>query len=226
VTHCRPVHAPIRRSARLAAVALAAALAALAGQGARAAVSGGSIFGTSEVRADTVSLFPKWHGAVQRHFDESRLPDAPCESGFFTRCHLQEWVAFLDEIRGRDRLAQIEAVNGFMNRRRYIVDPRNYGVPDYWATPRQFLNRDGDCEDYAIAKYMSLRDLGVPLDDMRIVVLQDMNLRVAHAILVVWHRGRTLVLDNQIDRVVETAVVRQYRPIYSINERHWWLHKL
>src|SRR5690606_27447095 len=114
--------------------------------------------------------------------------------------------------RGLGRGRQIEAVNEFMNRKRYIIDPRNYGMPDYWATPRQFLDRDGDCEDYAIAKYMSLRDLGVDPAAMRIVVLQDMNLKVAHAILVVWLEGKPLVLDNQIRSVVEAGVVRHYRP--------------
>jgi predicted transglutaminase-like cysteine proteinase len=60
---------------------------------------------------------------------------------------------------------------------------------------------------------------------MRIVVVQDLNLGIAHAVLVVYLDGRALVLDNQIDDVVPAAAVRHYRPIYSINERHWWLHR-
>lgn len=214
------------RRAALKALALAA-WSAIAAPAANATLAGApSLFGSTEIRSETVRMFPKWQGAVDRHFDEARLADAPCASSPFNRCHLQEWTRFLGDIRSRDRTSQIEAVNAFMNRRPYIVDPRNYGVPDYWATPRQFLTRDGDCEDYAIAKYMSLRDLGVPPEQMRIVVLQDLNLRVAHAILVVWHEGRALVLDNQIGAVVDATVIRHYRPIYSINERHWWLHRL
>lgn len=224
--------APSRPPGRPAMLVLAMALAGCvlaAAPAARASLSGAgvkSLFGSVEVRSETVRMFPKWQGALSRHFNESRLADAPCESTLFNRCHLQDWTRFLHSIRGRDRTSQIAAVNTFMNERRYIVDPRNYGVPDYWATPRQFLGRDGDCEDYAIAKYMSLRDLGMPPEQMRIVVLQDMNLRVAHAILVVWHQGRALVLDNQIGTVVDATVIRHYRPIYSINERHWWLHRL
>jgi predicted transglutaminase-like cysteine proteinase len=112
-----------------------------------------------------------------------------------------------------------------MNRTRYVVDPRNYGVPDYWATPQQFLRRDGDCEDYAITKYLSLRALGVPSSEMRILVVQDLNLRLAHAILIVYHNGRALILGNQIKSVVDTSVVRHYKPIYPINENFWWLHR-
>ena len=116
------------------------------------------LFGFSEQRSSTLSLFPKWRGALSRYFDESKLANSSCTSTVFTRCHLQEWKRFLDGIRGADQMAQIRAVNQFLNRRQYIVDPRNYGVPDYWATPGQFLSKDGDCEDYAIAKYFSLRN--------------------------------------------------------------------
>ena len=60
---------------------------------------------------------------------------------------------------------------------------------------------------------------------MRIVVLRDLNLGIAHAILVVYLNGKAWVLDIQIQDVVPAETVRHYRPIYSINERHWWLHR-
>ena len=183
------------------------------------------LFGSQETPSRQISLFPKWKGTLQRYFSERQLENKSCESSFFSRCHLQEWTAFLRSVSEKSRLQQIHAVNTEMNRTRYVVDPRNYGVPDYWATPQQFLRRDGDCEDYAITKYLSLRALGVPPSDMRILVLQDLNLRLAHAILIVYHNGRALVLDNQIKSVVDTSVVRHYKPIYSINENFWWLHR-
>jgi len=184
-----------------------------------------ALFGSQETPSTKISLFPKWQGTLERYFKEKDLPDQPCESSIFSRCHLQEWSEFLDEIRNKSRLQQIHAVNTEMNRTRYIVDPRNYGVPDYWATPKQFLRRDGDCEDYAISKYLSLRALGVPASNLRILVLQDLNLRLAHAVLIVYHKGRALLLDNQIKHVVDTRKVHHYKPIYSINEQFWWLHR-
>jgi len=193
---------------------------------ARQAGGGESLFGSHEVRSTRMSLFPKWQGALARYFDESRLPDAPCTSTVFNRCHLREWKRFLHGLRGERPAAQIKLVNEFMNRHRYVIDPRNYGVPDYWATPRQFLTLDGDCEDYAIAKYLSLRALGFDPVKMRIVVLQDLNLGAAHAVLVVYHGGRALVLDNQIKTVIDHAAIHHYRPIYSINEQAWWLHRM
>jgi predicted transglutaminase-like cysteine proteinase len=183
------------------------------------------LFGTGEIASRQLSLFPKWKGMLARYFDERRVPEAPCESTFFNRCQLREWSAFVESLRGRDRMTQLRDINAYLNRTRYIIDPRNYGVPDYWATPHQFLIRDGDCEDYAITKYMSLRALGFEPAQMRIVVLQDLNLRTAHAILVVYLDGQALVLDNQIHAVVNARTIRHYRPIYSINEQYWWLHR-
>jgi len=60
---------------------------------------------------------------------------------------------------------------------------------------------------------------------LRILVLQDLNLRLAHAVLIVYHKGRALLLDNQIKHVVDTRKVHHYKPIYSINEQFWWLHR-
>lgn len=183
------------------------------------------IFGTRTTESPNIAMFPKWSGALSRYFNEQKLVDAPCTSSLFNACHLKDWKEFLQSLRGKDRLSQVRAVNAYMNRQRYLTDPRNYGVKDYWATPGQFFKRNGDCEDYAIAKFMSLRALGFDNNDMRIVVLQDLNLRIGHAILVVHLNGQALVLDNQVRSVVPAETIRHYKPIYSINERSWWLHR-
>lgn len=72
---------------------------------------------------------------------------------------------------------------------------------------------------------MSLRALGFDVAQLRIVVLQDLNLKVAHAILAVEIDGQTWILDNQIKRVIEEERIRHYRPVYSVNEQSWWLHR-
>ena len=184
-----------------------------------------ALFGSKEVRSANLGPFQKWTWMLDRQRDEKSLYDGPCTARRFNRCHLQEWRQLLKDIAALDPPAQLEAVNTFMNRAPYVTDPVNYGVPDYWATPLQFLSKDGDCEDYAIAKWESLRQLGFQNEQMRIVVVDDLNLRVAHAILVVYMGGRAYVLDNQISRVVPAEVINHYKPIYSINEQAWWLHR-
>jgi predicted transglutaminase-like cysteine proteinase len=102
---------------------------------------------------------------------------------------------------------------------------KNWGVEDYWATPYQFLKMDGDCEDYAIAKFMALKALGIPPEDMRVLALRDLNLDVGHAVLIVYEGDTPLLLDNQIKTVVPANSVRHYLPIFSLSETGWWLHR-
>ncbi|MEE9140300.1 MAG: transglutaminase-like cysteine peptidase [Alphaproteobacteria bacterium] len=208
------------------AVVLAIPVHAFAGTAAvRSVQTYTQLFDSREIPSTNLKPFPKWQGVLDRYFDERELEDAPCTSTTFNRCHLREWKAFLAGIEGKDRMTQLQEVNRFMNEAIYIIDPINYHVPDYWATPVQFFNKDGDCEDYAIAKFMSLRALGYDNGDLRIVVLQDLNLRLAHAVLVTYVDGVPYVLDNQIPQAVPAAIIRHYRPFYSINEDTWWLHR-
>lgn len=207
---------------RRACASLAVLLATLAPAG---AVEHPPLFGTNETRSDNMKPFTKWTTVIERYRSEQSLEAAPCAQLGALKCRLADWRAFLATLAGKPRYEQVLAVNTYMNRRSYIEDLPNYGVPDYWATPREFLSRDGDCEDYAIAKMLSLRHLGFSADAVRLVVLQDMNLNAAHAVLVVYVDGKALLLDNQIKQVIETRQVRHYRPLYSINEQAWWLHK-
>lgn len=183
------------------------------------------LFGSTETRHDNPGRFPKWQGALQRYFSETPQLRQTCDRDRFGQCQLQDWQIFLDRLAGQPAVRQIEAVHAEMNRRRYVLDPINWNQPDYWASPGQFFARNGDCEDFGIAKFMSLRALGFPQEHMRVVVLQDLNLKVAHAVMSIDHDGQTLILDNQVSRVIPHQVIRHYRPIYSINETHWWLHR-
>ncbi len=173
------------------------------------------LFGTREVLSTNVKRFPKWTGMLKRF----------CLGTTLARCPVREWNELLERLRGAEPMAQLDSVHRHMNETPYITDQLNYNLSDYWATPRQFVRRDGDCEDYAIAKYMLLRALGWDGDDMRIAVVRDLNLRIAHAILIVYSDGVAWVLDNQIKRVVAANRIRHYSPYYSINETAWWRHK-
>lgn len=200
------------------AVALATGLGPIGIGSAAAASAYPPLFGSREIASSDLKLFPKWRGVVERFGEEERGCASPL-------CDHEYWKRLLDSLAGADRMTQITAVNREMNERLYIVDPINWGVPDYWATPFQFRRKNGDCEDYAIAKFMALRALGFDNAEMRIVVLNDLNLGIAHAILVVYVDGKALVLDNQIKSVVPADSIRHYQPVYSVNENGWWLHR-
>ena len=172
-----------------------------------------------------MKAFPKWTGLLERYFDEANVSDGDFSATEFNQCHLKYYGQFLDTLQGADQLAQLKSIHGYMNETRYIVDPRNWNHKDYWATPKQFFDRDGDCEDYSIAKFMSLRALGWSNDQQRIVVLQDENLGITHAILMAYLDGEAWVPGNQIEKIIKVKRILHYRPYYSINEGGWWLHR-
>ena len=184
------------------------------------------LFGTSEVRHENVAaVFVQWRNMLNRMRGSPEPFQDVCEAKLPGPCHLKEWNAFLLGLKGRNPILQLREVNAFMNSFPYVEDIVNWGLPEYWETPLEFLRKGGQCEDYAIAKYMSLRFLGWPVESLRIVVLQDLNLQVAHAILAVYQGDDILVLDNQIRSIVHSRSIRHYRPFYSLNELHWWSHR-
>ncbi len=184
-----------------------------------------NLFGSNETRYDTFNLFPKWVGMLSRNKkDLTAANNLPCETPMQTSCLFIQWHAFLNTLKGKSRMEQLDAVNRYMNKHKYITDLVNWNVADYWETPREFMVKDGDCEDFAIAKFKSLLYLGIPNDEMRIVVLQDLNLKVAHAVLAVYVKDKPYILDNQAEQVILAKNIKHYMPIYSINETNWWRH--
>jgi predicted transglutaminase-like cysteine proteinase len=176
------------------------------------------LFRTHEFHSANLASFPKWRDMLARF--EREMADCTPD-----RCRLDEWQQLVASLHGRSAMAQLKLVNNTINRHRYIEDWANWDLADYWETPLQFLDRSGDCEDFAIAKYLALRAGGMPAEDMRIVIVRDHARQRMHAILAVYVRGRALILDSLYDAIVEADVIDHYEPIYSINEQGWWLHR-
>lgn len=164
-----------------------------------------------------------WLNALERHVTDD-IPEDNCTESFLNHCYLKEWYAFLESIKGLPPQEQITAVNRYVNKKKYVPDITNYGLEDYWAIAREFLYNGGDCEDYAITKFFSLRWLGFKSEIIRIVVLQDTNLRIPHAVLAVSFDDDILILDNQSEEVVSHKQIVHYVPLFSVDEKHWWLH--
>ncbi len=175
------------------------------------------LFGTKEVRSNNVTPFHKWTGMIKKF--EAQL------FAHNSSPHVMMWKAEIARATNADLDDQIRMVNDFVNNQRYITDDRNWQQSDYWATPIEFFSRGGDCEDFAIAKYASLRALGVPHENMRIAIVDDLQKGIKHAILVVYTEKGTYILDNQDKRTRLLEKVSRYKPIFSINKSSWWLHR-
>ena len=174
------------------------------------------LFGTGEKRSADLSAFTKW-GAMFARFDKQM--NAPSSAAV-----LKKWKTDLEDLRGLPLETMVTRVNQMANKVRYIGDNKNWGKSDYWATPVEFFAKGGDCEDFAIAKYASLRALGVPDNRMRVAIVKDTQKGIPHAVLIVYTDSGTMILDNQIKTVKADKEIAHYKPIFSINRTAWWLH--
>ena len=169
--------------------------------------------------------FPQWTAVMARDWAHDGDSDEICSARLGQPCRLSHWGHFLNSLRGEDPVSQLQRVNRFINQIRYQSDDVTWGQIDYWAAPGEFFAIGGDCEDFAIAKFYSMKKLGFPADAMRIVVLRDTNRSLMHSVLVVTWDGREWVLDNLSDNIVSWADRHHYEPIYSINEARYNLHQ-
>jgi len=195
-----------------------------------------SFFNSVEVRSSNLKPFKKWRSALKRYSLQSKTEKkekrkASCDPKRINICSNNDWDKFLKTLEGKDKLTQIRAVNYRMNKAKYITDKTNWGRKDYWASPKEFMANFGDCEDFAIIKYMSLVKLGFKEEELRVVAVKDLNLKVGHAVLVVFWKDpkskkkRSLLLDNQIKKVIDARAVKHYQPVFSINKDNWWRHR-
>ena len=171
-----------------------------------------------------MARFEKWRDLLARWSREQRLAVKLCAAGVSVNCVPQEWQGLLKELVQLPDREKLERVNAAFNRHPYVSSYKNWGEINYWETPYEFLRKNGQCQDYSIAKFMMLRAAGIPNERLRIVIVRDDERQLDHAVLVAYIRGEALLLDNQLTSVVPVAKVRRYSPYYSINETGWWLY--
>jgi predicted transglutaminase-like cysteine proteinase len=147
------------------------------------------------VQIERGHLSRTWAAVAERYGQSLQLAKGRCQSGDRAACKFVRWREFLTDLENSSEEYQLLRVNRYINSVRYLSDERNWGQVDYWASPEELFGRGGDCEDYAIAKYFSLRGLGIPAERLRVLVLQKEN--TAHAILLVSQNDEVLVLDNR-----------------------------
>ncbi len=185
-----------------------------------------ALFNTVAYKNESLDALPQWQRVLKEIAREketySRCVNAtdPCSPKA-----LLAWRAMIKGQAGQSKMAQIRAVNRFVNQWAPKADIDNHKQMDFWSSPLTFLRQSGDCEDYAIIKYVSLRELGFDADQMRIVVVRDTLRNLAHAVLAIEHEGEIFILDNLYQAVLPQVRVRQYLPYYSVNEQARWAHQ-
>ncbi|MGF1611594.1 MAG: transglutaminase-like cysteine peptidase [Kiloniellales bacterium] len=189
----------------------------------RSARSG--LFDSVEFSNSSLEALPQWNRVIRKMRREGAA-FAACVADE-SQCHnapQRAWRKLLAQASRLDRKERIESVNNFFNRWPYKLDSELYGVSEYWATPAEFMARSGDCEDYAIAKFFALRQLGFDNEALRIVILWDQIRATGHAVLAVYEPEGVIILDSLSGLIVPDSRYHHYIPQYSMNETTRWSH--
>ncbi|QSX35381.1 transglutaminase-like cysteine peptidase [Shewanella avicenniae] len=140
----------------------------------------------------------------------------------------QAWFKILDKSQQLSELDKLKAVNSFFNLFRFVDDIKLWGDSNYWATPLEFIGANGgDCEDFSIAKYFTLLQLGVADEKMRITMVKATSVNQYHMVLAYYEKPSSipLILDN-LDPMLKPATQRNdLIPVYSFNGKQLWLNK-
>ena len=185
------------------------------------APQGDEPFGLLGFRAPEGLLWTKWRSLeanIQR--DVALLAQCRAEPDHCPP-EARRFNMIVEAATARSGRARFEQINGAVNSAvRYTSDLVQHGVPDLWSAPlATFASGRGDCEDYAIAKYVALLQADVPPEDLRIVLVRHLGIGEAHAVLAARHDESWFVLDNLRSTVVEDNEITQFRPLFTLDHQ-------
>ena len=136
------------------------------------------------------------------------------------------WHKLMLEKRTVSEMEKLESVNSFFNQLEFVDDQILWGMEDYWATPQQMLLKNGgDCEDFATAKYFTLRQLKIPDNKMRLTYVKALRVKKPHMVLSYYMQPTSdpLILDSLVSVILSASDRKDLIPIYSFNGDGLWL---
>ncbi len=166
--------------------------------------------------------------AIPQVVSQQEIQQAVQKYGLFAGRRLQAWQQLVNDNINQPEATQLKNVNDFFNEVRFIDDIDHWKQKDYWATPVEMLSTDaGDCEDYTIAKYFTLKALGVSEKKLYLTYVKAIRLNQAHMVLTYFTTPQSipLVLDNINKRILKATKRNDLVPVYSFNGDGLWLAK-
>lgn len=149
--------------------------------------------------------------------------------GEMASTRVKQWKDLMLQNKHLSEPQKLQIVNDFFNNKiDFVDDVFLWGANDYWATPMELLYQGaGDCEDYSIAKYFTLIELGIDDKKMRITYVKALKLNQAHMVLTYFATPRSvpLVLDNLIPKIKSATQRNDLLPVYSFNGSGLWVAK-
>jgi predicted transglutaminase-like cysteine proteinase len=142
------------------------------------------------------------------------------EYGSFAKRRVYALVQMMNSVRDGSEMEKLEAVNDYFNETPYVPDMKVYGISDYWATRYEFIGNDkGDCEDFVIAKYFTLKELGVPISKMFMTYAKSITYKTGHLVLTYYETPKSMpmVLDNYNLKILPASTRVDLIPVYSFS---------
>ena len=181
--------------------------------------------------APGIPAAPSYRTAIDGFPEWVRVRDSERSFSSFSRAGLalwpmqraRSWLRLRNRLRNAPLVQQAVEVNAFCNAWPHREDRDAWGREEYWANPLEFAHSSGDCEDYAIAKYYALRDLGVPAEKLRIAGVWNREKKEGHGVLFVYDQSAVYVLDNATAHVRLASELDNYVLTYFVNEDYLWL---
>jgi predicted transglutaminase-like cysteine proteinase len=178
-------------------------------------------FGLFAFRAPEGLPLRKWRGIESDLVKEEKVLERCRADADGCPSYAARFLRLINAVKSKSGRAQLHEANRGVNAAiRYVTDFSQYGEADRWSAPlATFATAKGDCEDYAIAKYVALRDAGFPIDDLRVVMGRDRTMRQDHAVLAARLDGRWLILDSQRSELIEDSRAPDLTPVLAIGRR-------
>ncbi len=152
--------------------------------------------------------------------DDKLIKDVEEKYGIFAKNRFQSLQKLILELQDKEEKVILEKVNDFFNKVDYSTDEDTYNLKDYWATPFEFLARDeGDCEDYAIAKYLLLKHLGINSNKMYLTYVNVIDYNASHMVLSYFETQNSvpLILDNFEEELLLATQRTDLKPVHYFN---------
>jgi len=177
-------------------------------------------FGLKAVPVTGGGLLAKWEGVTG---------EIRAESDVLARCRVhaslcpaaaQKFLAVIAEGRAHQGRARLGLINRAINMAVVpMSDLAQWGVPDHWSAPLETLTTGrGDCEDYAIAKYVALLQAGVAADDVRLVIVHDLAFAQDHAVVAARLDGKWIMLDNRRLVLLQDVEMPSVQPLFVLDD--------
>jgi predicted transglutaminase-like cysteine proteinase len=175
-------------------------------------------FGFSAVPVVDGEVLTKWSGVEADIRSDNAVLDRCQENFVACPAAARKFLAIIAEGRAQSGRARVGVINRAINFAiRPMSDLAQWGVPDRWSSPLEtFTTGRGDCEDYAIAKYVALMRTGVPAEDLRLVIVHDLTVKENHAVVAVRLDGDWFMLDNRWLTLVADVDVPRTIPLFVL----------